>query len=260
MKPISGFSFILIISLILSNYFAMGQNILEITAEELPGFILNRNECFDGGSLWGYMNGGADIYLEYGFEVLRVEEFSDEDESIKLEIFKMDDPISAFGIYSIKTFKCEESEVTTTIDCLNQYQFQLLSGNYYIQLINESGSTKAKQAMISIAEILLKKIEPEELILPVTYLTDSLNYSLFDIKMVKGPLGIHNKAMHLEGCFNGIGDYQVYYAKTIVDGENVKYYEIVFDEQKMKGKFLKTNSDKDLQIIKENNWSILIQQ
>ncbi len=78
MKPFSGLLLTLFMGIIFCSYFAIGQQIPEITAEELPGFMLNRNECFDGGSLWGYMNGGADIYLEYGFEKLRVEEFGND--------------------------------------------------------------------------------------------------------------------------------------------------------------------------------------
>lgn len=253
-------SIVFIISILFCNIPAMGQEIQEVTAEESPGFELNRNECFNGESLWGYMNGGADIYLEYGFEKLRVEEFTNEDETIKLEIFKMYDPISAFGIYSIKAFKCEQSSVFTTNDCLNKYQFQLLYGNYYIQLINESGSEKAKQSMISIADTLLNKIEHIELILPVIFLTDSLNFSLYDIKMVKGDLGVHNKTMYLEDCFKGIEDYQIYYSKTIIDGEKVKYYEIVFDKPEMKNRFLENIKGKDLQIIWESSMNIIVKQ
>jgi len=237
----------------------MGQEIPEITAEEIPNYYLNRNECFTGESLWGYMNGGADIYLEYGFEILRVEEFFSEDETIKLELFKMDDPISAFGIYSIKTFKCEQSNITTTTNCFNRFQFQLLYGDYYIQLINESGSEKTKQTMISIAELLLQKIEDKELILPLRYLTDSLNLLPGAIKMFKGDLGIQNIAIDLRAYFNGIDGYQIYYAKTEVEGEKIKYYEIVFDKPEMKKKFLENTKDKELQILSVNSISILIQ-
>ncbi len=260
MRSFSGLSIVFIISIISCSYISVSQEIPEITADEFPDFILNRNECFDGESLWGYMNGGADIYLEYGFDILRVEEFSDEDESIKLELFKMDDPISAFGIYSIKTFKCQQSDVTATIDCLNPFQYQLIYGEYYIQLINESGSEKAQQDMVNLAKILLEKLEPKELELPLRYLTDSLNFSLYDIKMFKGILGIQNKTMGLADYFSGIEAYQIYYAKTIVNGEKVKYYEIVFDEPEMKIKFLESNKDNDLYIIYENDISILIQQ
>jgi len=174
MKSFTGLSIVMIINILLCSYITMGQEIPEITAEEFPNYILNRNECFDGGSLWGYMNGGADIYLEYGFEILRVEEFSNKGETIKLELFMMVDPASAFGIYSIKTFICPQSNVSADFDCLNPYSFQLAHGKYYLQIINESGSAEARETMISIAESLLEKIEPGKLVLPITYLTDSL--------------------------------------------------------------------------------------
>jgi hypothetical protein len=238
----------------------LAQEIPEIHTEEIPGLSLDRNECFDGRSLWGYMNGGADIYLEYGFEKLRVEEFTKEDETIKLEVFKMDDPISAFGIYSFKTFRCEQSNVIIPIDCLNRFQFQLLCGSYYIQIINESGSEKAKQTMIMLAETLLKKIEPYELKLPVKYLTDSLNFSLSEIKMVKGELGVHNKTNYLKDCFSGIDNYEIYFAKTDADDKKVKYYELVFDAPEMKNKFLDNMKDKEFLMIKEAEDRILIQQ
>lgn len=260
MKLFPGLSLALIIGIVVCCNISIGQDIPEITSEDIPGFSLDRNECFDGGSLWGYMNGGADIYLEYGFEILRVEEFSNEEETIKLELYKMANPVSAFGIYSIKTFKCKQSNTITTIDCLNPYQFQLLYGEYYIQLINESGSTNAKQTMISIAETLLNKIEPVELILPLTYLTDSLNLSFSELKMVKGELGVHNKVMYLEDCFKGIEDFQVYYAKKIEDGKKVKYYECIFDQSEMKNKFLENNNNLDLNIIWEEDNKVLIKQ
>jgi hypothetical protein len=236
----------------------MGQEIPQVKAEELPAFNLNRNECFDGGSLWGYMNGGADIYLEYGFEILRVEEFANKEEAIKMELFKMDDPVSAFGIYSIKTFRCEQSNVITTTDCLNQFQFQFFFGDYYLQLINESGSPEARQTMIAIAKTLHDKIDSREFLLPITYLTDSLKLSLSDIKMVKGPLGVHNKTNYLEDYLDGLEDYQIYYAKKRLEGQKVNYYEIVFDDLKMKSKFLENNDNHNLNIIWEDDSKILI--
>lgn len=251
---------VLIFGLFLFNIHASGQEIIEISADEIPGYKLDRNESFNGGSLWGYMNGGADIYLEYGFENLRVEEFSFEGETIKLELFKMEDPIAAFGIYSIKTFRCEHSKVISSIDCLNRFQFQLVYGNYYIQLINDSGTEKAKESMISIAETLLNKIDPEELKLPLSYLTDSLNFPLSDITMVKGMLGVQDKAMWIADYLEDIDNYQIYYAKKEIGGEIIKYYEIVFDSPEIKNQFLATNKDRDLLIIKEDKSSMLIRQ
>ena len=248
---------ILLIFIFSCSLMGSGQEIPGINDNELHGLIINRNESFNGESLWGYMNGGADIYLEYGFKVLRVEEFSRNEEMIKLELFKMQDPVSAFGIYSIKTHTCKQSKVLTAIDCLSNYQFQLLFGDYYVQFSNESGTDNARQFMIDLAYILLLKLEPTTLILPVRYLTDSLDIPLSEIKMLKGKLGIQSKAYELTEYFSGIADYQVYYAKSRKDGNTMKYYEIVIDTPELKEKFLENTKDSMFQVLRETDASIL---
>jgi hypothetical protein len=237
-------------AMLMSCFHLNGQDIPAIHENDLEGIAIHRNDSFDGSSLWGYMNGGADIYLEYGFEVLRVEEFSAEDENIKMELFRMYDPLSAFGIYSIKTFKCNESNVLIRPDCLNKYQFQLLHGVYYVQLINESGSEKAKQHMTGIASALIQKLGESDLELPIKYLTDSLHLSPADIKMVKGELGLQDKASHLAIYLKGIDDYQLYIAKAEKEGIKQSIYEIVFGEQGLKKVFLE-RIDAKIQLIHE---------
>ncbi|MBU2650129.1 MAG: hypothetical protein KKA81_04270 [Bacteroidetes bacterium] len=260
MRSFSGLTLILLFGFIHCSSIAISQEISEIAINDFPGFSLTRNECFDGGSLWGYMNGGADIYLEYGFEALRVEEFSGDGETLKLELFKMEDPVSAFGIYSIKTFKCKQSDVLVTPDCLNRYQYQIVYGDFYVQLINDSGSEQAQQKMVELAELVLKKLEAKKLTLPVKYLTDSMGFSINEIKMARGRLGIQNSMMDLEDCFKGIENYRVYYASIVKDREKVKFYEIIFDTPEMKSRFLENNRDKRVWVEKEDEVMVLIRQ
>jgi len=256
-RPFPRWMVSLISSLLLWNTISVAQEIPEVTEKDLPGYTVNRNESFNGSSLWGYMNGGADIYLEYGFDILSVEEFSVEGENITLELFKMDDPVSAFGIYSIKTFKCREKDVIAPPDCLNPYQFQLAYGDYYIQLVNESGSGSAKHHMITIAEDLVKKLDKAELDLPVNFLTDSLDFSLDEIILLKGPLGIQNKAQPLFDYLQDLNGYQVYVAKITVDNRRETYYEITFDEEEIKDRFLETYDENTLKLLKTDDHSML---
>jgi len=237
---------------------ARGQNVPEITEKDISGFTVLRNETFTGGSLWGYMNGGADIYLEYGFDILRVEEFSREDENIKLELFKMDDPVSAFGIYSIKTFRCRDKDVIARPDCLNPYQYQLAYGNYYIQLVNESGTGKVNKDMITIVEALIKKLDKAGLDLPVNYLTDSLHFTLDEIKLLKGKLGVQDKAQALFDYLKDMEGYQVFLAKPTVDGKRITYYEIVFDSPDIKEKFLESYNPGTFQLLNEDGHNLLL--
>lgn len=228
-------SVLFLISLLTNNISA--QEIPKIKQSELSDLTITRNETFDGESLWGYMNGGADIYLEYGFEILRVEEFVFQDEEVKMELFKMKNSLSAFGIYSIKTFKCEQSNVLAETDCLNKFQHQALCGNYYIQIINNSGSEEAKELMKKIAEKIIMKIDINAPVLPCNYLLDTLGVPFSDIKMVKGYLGLQNKLIELSAYFDGLTDYQVYFAKVEEEGEKVNYYEVVFGDKDKKQRF-----------------------
>lgn len=237
-----------------------GQALPDITPDEIPGYEITRNECFDGGSLWGYMNGGADIYLEYGFESLRVQEFNADGENIKLELYKMNDPLSAFGIYSIKTFKCIQANMKVIPDCLNRYQYQAVCGRYYVQIINESGSEAVKSAMEVIASGLLNKMESAGLHLPITYLNDSLHFPINEIKMVKGELGLQTKVVKLAPFLNDLSGYQVYYAKKVVDEKPVKYIEVVFNNIGQKSIFFENIAAAGYNIIGETQFGLLIQQ
>jgi hypothetical protein len=51
--------------------------------------------------------------------------------------------------------------------------------------------------------------------------------------------------------------YQVYLAKTTMDGKRITYYEIVFDRPEMKEKFLGAYDENILKLFKEDDQRIL---
>jgi hypothetical protein len=55
-------------------------------------------EAYVGDDLFVYINGGAEIYHEYGFEKVTVQRYRRGDDQVSLEIYTMDS--DAFGIYS----------------------------------------------------------------------------------------------------------------------------------------------------------------
>ena len=59
---------------------------------------------FKGDDLFLYIDGGAEIYREYGFKQVVVQDYRDKNgRSITLEIFEMDGPESAFGMFTFKS-------------------------------------------------------------------------------------------------------------------------------------------------------------
>jgi len=70
-------------------------------AAEVDGWApAGEASTFAGERLFEHIDGGADIYYEYGFDALLVQQYNKEDKAVFLEIYRMNDPAAAFGIYS----------------------------------------------------------------------------------------------------------------------------------------------------------------
>jgi hypothetical protein len=106
-------------------------------------------------NLWEYINGAAERFVMYGFQMLRYREFSKEDLMMTTEIYDMGSPLNAFGIYS--TERAEEGKrlsigteaLTGPSHCL------LLKDRYYIKVIMLRGLLDDESG-----QALLKSIEP----------------------------------------------------------------------------------------------------
>ncbi len=96
---------------------------------------VKRDRTFIGSALYGYMNGGSDLYYEYDFIDLRVLDLHYNGADYTLEIYKMNTEDDAFGIYSIHAFGGLVKDSIFTFDIHSNYQIQTVIGNYYISLV-----------------------------------------------------------------------------------------------------------------------------
>ncbi|HVO72552.1 MAG TPA: DUF6599 family protein [Ignavibacteriaceae bacterium] len=145
---------------------------------------------YTGEELYRLIDGGADIFNEYGFSrVLTRSYFDAEDRSISIEIYGMNDSAAAFGIFSLITFNTGHP-IEFKCDAYAGDGYLLFQkGKYYISL-SGSESTKAVQnALIKIGLLIEKNIEPAGKPLLVRKF-DGLNYSR--IAYIKGNLGVYN--------------------------------------------------------------------
>ncbi|WP_085536050.1 DUF6599 family protein [Massilibacteroides vaginae] len=113
---------------------------------------VKRERVFTGTGLYGFMNGGADLFLEYGVRKLTTRDILYAGEEYTLDIYEMPTPEDAYGIYSVHTFKCDQADTDGGINCLSTYQLQSVVGNCYVSLVFTSGSEKAR----SQADVVLK--------------------------------------------------------------------------------------------------------
>ena len=117
------------------------------------------NRVFVGGDLFSHINGGAELFLEFGFNDLTVCKYSNGTYMIDLEVYKMENNIAALGIYLSKTGKETPRQEITARNTVNPYQLVLTSGRFFIMVNNFSGQEKLQSLMINLGQTLVDQIE-----------------------------------------------------------------------------------------------------
>lgn len=80
---------------------ARGQG-LPPAADFAPGWALGERLAFERGGLYDYIDGGADLYLEFGFRRVLVQRYVKGEAELTLEAYDMGDADGALGIYLMK--------------------------------------------------------------------------------------------------------------------------------------------------------------
>jgi len=115
-------------------------------------------EIYNQDNLWEYINGAAASYVKYGFNNLKIKEYTlASGDYILAEIYEHASPIKAFGIYSF-----EKPSQTHFIKIAGQGYIEgsninFYGGNYYIKIIANNNNTET----IEIIQKLAKAIEKE---------------------------------------------------------------------------------------------------
>ncbi len=117
---------------------------------------------FTRSGLYGHIDGGSELFLEFGFEVLHVRKYQNlpGTEEISLETYRMESPEAALGIYLMK---CGTETPVPGIDPAvrqtgDHYQFTLLKGSYFITVNNFNGNASIMPVMVRMANLVLENI------------------------------------------------------------------------------------------------------
>jgi len=160
-KPIQ--SIFLLFLLPAVSFSQLPENFPVINETDLPGAKFSSPRIYNSSALFGYINGGAELYLEYGFSTVSVTEIEYLQGKYKTEIYKMNGPEEAFGIFSVSKYRCLDMPALAEFTCRTKYQLQICKGPYYISIIKSTDSKSDSIASVTIGKILTGKIRDEEL-------------------------------------------------------------------------------------------------
>jgi hypothetical protein len=201
-KFISQLCFLILLS---SN--CHSQTFPSIDKSDLPGGKFQPSRIFAGTALFGYIDGGAELYLEYGFSSVWISEIGFMGGKYKTEIYEMNGPEAAFGIFSVSRYKCKSMPPVSPFTCQTRYQLQISTGPFYISIINGSGSKSDSIASLRIGEAIVHKINKPAANLS-SFLPGVSNEEINrNAVLAKGKLGIVNGAPDWEDYFKDATGY-----------------------------------------------------
>lgn len=123
---------------------------------------IEKDEIYNTDNLFDFIDGGAELYLAYGFKELFVRRFSKTNYPfIEVNIFDMGSPKNAFGIFH---HDLEDEEVK--IGQGSEYGagwLRFWKGRYFVYIFSERETPTIKHTILNLGRLISKNITPSEI-------------------------------------------------------------------------------------------------
>lgn len=114
-------------------------------------------KVFRGSDLYGHIDGGAELFLEFGFEQLTVQDYVHGSDTFSVELYRMTDAEAAAGVFLMKAGTHAKAQLLPVPCVLGPYQLVLASDRYLLVLNNLEGTEERQAAMLEFARHVISK-------------------------------------------------------------------------------------------------------
>lgn len=155
---------------------------------EIAGLVMSdSSHLYKGADLYRFIDGGADLFLEYGFRQVVAVEYQKE-ETFNLEIYEMTDAAAAYGIYSVRSGSDADPRAIGDEGSSHGYYIMFWKGRYYVSVAASDSTLYAQRILEQIARAVERKI-PDHGDRP--YISDLLpRAELLKVRYFRGFLGL----------------------------------------------------------------------
>lgn len=107
----------------------------------VPGWKKNgAPRVFTRADLYGYIDGGAELFFEFGFEQLTLQKYKKGANEVAVEIYRMTDPGAAAGTYLMKRGKETRDPGFRERHAVSRHQLLFQRHRYYVTVNNLGGA------------------------------------------------------------------------------------------------------------------------
>ena len=216
---------------------------------------VTRERTFVGEALYGFMNGGSELFLEYGFKELRALDVTYKNQTYSIEIYTMPTPEDAFGIYSLHTFKCIEKDTLFDYACFSRYQLQAIKGDTYVSIVYEEPFSGINNDAVELFHYFTNDMSDLPVNIP-TELKVSAPISGY-LKYMKGAISATNNLSDILPMLDGV-NYSLWYyepqnseyASLLITAQNAEEFQLL-KERFSGGKFFETSLSVLIELTEE---------
>ena len=109
-------------------------------------------------NLFNYINGGSELFLEFGFKELLVQNYRKAEQEIGIDLYKMENPEAALGIYLMKCGKETPLPEIAARNSFDIHQCAVVKNNYFILVNNFKGNKALIPVMVKVLQTVLNSI------------------------------------------------------------------------------------------------------
>jgi hypothetical protein len=170
---------------------------------------------FQRSDLYGHINGGAELFFEFGFQSLTVQHYRRENAEFSVEIYQMTDPLAATGLYLMNRGKENAAPGFPERHTLNRFQLLFKRDCYYVLVHNLDGDEVLVEDMLTFGRHIASRLPPDG----PEEIFDSLPKKGLDprsVRLIRGPIALQSiytlgegDVLQLRGKLTAIsGDYR----------------------------------------------------
>lgn len=125
--------------------------------ENIDGWKILTDRTFNNETLYNYIDGGAELFLSFGFTKVFNRIYSRENQpDIMVDIFYMNTSYDAFGVFSFSSGKIEYNFGQQSQDSHGAIIFW--KNNFYVSIISNTETEESKKTVIKIAKLIEEAI------------------------------------------------------------------------------------------------------
>jgi hypothetical protein len=144
---------------------------------------------FTGQDLFNQIDGGAELFLEFGFVRLRLQAYAKGKAELTLNAYEMESAASALGVYLMKMGREAPFAEIEARNSSEEVQLTVVKGRYFVQVDNLGDEPASRAEAAALANVFLAGVAAESGPTPLDLLPAEGRVSGSE-RLIRGPYGL----------------------------------------------------------------------